>query len=236
MKTRKLLFLLPMRLVFFAIFQALIAVVFIVLNNEQPWHKAEGWWIISGLMTNILTFLIVNQLFIREGKKYFDNLKPNPETWKRDLLTTVGLFIIGAPLAMLPNILLARLLFGSEEIATRLFLRPMPMWVITIGIIWAIGQGIVELQMYFGYIMPRLETKLKNNWQAWVITSFFLALQHITLPLIFNWHFILWRIGMFLLFAFFAGLCLELKPRIFPYFATAHALMDLSLLFLIPTV
>ena len=46
--------------------------------------------------------------------------------------------------------------------------------------------------------------------------------------LILNGPFILWRLGMYLLFALFVGLLLKLRPSLLPYFAVIHALIDVS--------
>jgi len=46
----------------------------------------------------------------------------------------------------------------------------------------------------------------------------------------FDSDFMLWRIGMYLPFAFFAGLVLKLRPQLLPYFVIVHALMDVSTL------
>lgn len=126
---------LPFRLIFFALFQALIALIFFCIGVEKAWYQAEGWWIISGLITNILTFLVLVKLFKNEGKSYFENLRPQRKTWVRDLMLALVLMIIGAPLAMFPNTFLAKILFESEEVTTQLFFRPLPYWVIYSGII-----------------------------------------------------------------------------------------------------
>ncbi|MBN2805202.1 MAG: hypothetical protein JXR22_00960 [Prolixibacteraceae bacterium] len=233
MKTRSLIYLLPLRLILFVVFQALIALSFYFQQVDNAWHKAEGWWIISGLITNVITFAILSKLFRAEGRNYFDNLIPQRKTWVKDLLLTLAIMVIATPLAMFPNIFLAKILFGSQELTTQLFFRPLPYWVIYSGIIWALGQGLVELQFYFGYLMPQLEKKLNSSVKAWILASLFLSLQHIGIPLIFHWRFILWRFGMFLLFAFFTGWCIKKYPRIFPYMAIIHALMDLSLIFML---
>lgn len=76
--------------------------------------------------------------------------------------------------------------------------------------------------------MPRLEAKLRNGWAAWLIASFFLGAQHMFLPLILDGRFMLWRLGMYMPFALFAGLMLKLRPSLLPYFMIVHALVDLS--------
>ena len=66
------------------------------------------------------------------------------------------------------------------------------------------------------------------GWLAWLIASFFLAAQHIFLPLILDGGFILWRLGMYLPFALFAGLMIKLRPTLLPYYMIVHALIDVS--------
>ena len=95
------------------------------------------------------------------------------------------------------------------------FLFPLTIW-------------FAELPTYFGYCMPRLEAQLKNGWLAWIIASFFLAAQHVFLPLILNGAYLLWRFGMFLPFALITGLALKLRPGLLPYFVVVHALIDIT--------
>ncbi len=215
------------RLLLFAAFQGLIALIFLFSGNDSPWNKSEGFWIISGLLTNILVFFILQKLYKAESSSYFDNLKFIRKKWWKDLLIAVGFLLLAIPITTFPNIFLARALFGSEEATLQLFIRPLPLWVVIIGFIWAVTQGLVELPTYFSYIMPRIEKQLKNGWIALLIVSLFLSLQHITIPLIFNQDFILWRLGMFIPFALFIGICIKIRPRLFPYLLVIHTLMDI---------
>jgi len=61
---------------------------------------------------------------------------------------------------------------------------------------------------------------------AWLLASFFLSVQHATLPLIFDWPFILWRAFMFLPFALILGAVLAWRPRLLPYLMVGHFLID----------
>jgi len=76
--------------------------------------------------------------------------------------------------------------------------------------------------------MPRLEAQLKNGWDAWLIASFFLAAQHMFLPLILDGGYLLWRFGMFPPFALFTGLVIKLRPALLPYFVIVHALLNIT--------
>lgn len=219
---------LPLRWVLFIAFQALIALFFLILGKDTPWRLSEGYWIITGLLANGVTFYLLYRLYQQEGIRYFDNFRFVKEGWWKDLLIAIGLLAVSGPITMYPNTFLAEHLLGSVEASTELFFRPLPLWVILLGFLWALTQGLVELPAYFAYIMPRLGKQLNNGWLAWALASFFLAFQHTAIPLIFQADFILWRLGMFLPFAFFIGLCLKLRPRLFPYLMTGHALMDIG--------
>lgn len=60
-------------------------------------------------------------------------------------------------------------------------------------IVNAFSIAAVDAPLYIGYALPRLQILLKNKWSAIFIASFALAFQHIALPLIFEWQFMLWR-------------------------------------------
>jgi hypothetical protein len=75
--------------------------------------------------------------------------------------------------------------------------------------------------------MPHLAEQV-DGWVAWLIASFFLAVQHIFLPTILNGGYLLWRFGMFLPFALITGFAIKLRPALLPYFVIVHALLDVS--------
>ncbi len=217
-----------MRFALFAIFQCLLALLFFVLKTKDAWYTSQGWWILSALLANIVTFIVLKKYFNDKGIRYFDNFKFVKKDWWKDVLIVIGMFLITIPISTFPNTYLAQLLYNSTDVTFQLFFRSIPFWLIIVGFFWAITQGIVELPFYFAYLMPRLEKQMNNGWKAWFLASFFLAFQHVALPLIFDLRFMLWRLGMFMLFAFFLGLCLKLRPRLFPYLMIIHALMDIG--------
>jgi hypothetical protein len=227
LKNKAILLLLPSRLLLFAFFQACISLVFYFSGETNSWNQSEGYWIVNGFLTNVVCFFMLYKLFKNQGKSYFENFRIEPHQWWKDFLITIVFLGISFPLTMYPNIFLAEHLLGSQEEAAHLFFRPLPSWVLLTGILWAISQGLVELPFYFKGVVRKL-AKDENSWSAWFIASFFLAMQHITLPLIFNWGFIGWRFGMFLPFALFIGICLKIRPRLFPFLMFSHALMDIG--------
>lgn len=216
------------RTLFFALFQTLIAAVLSLTGSASPWNDSAGWWTFSALFTNLISIPLLAWLFRRENKRYFDFLSFSRQTVWKDVGITLLTMIVLMPLSILPNQWLATWLFGSDEIAFSLFFRPLPLWAGLVSILYPITIAFAELPTYFGYSMPRLEKQSGNSWFAWVIASFFLAFQHITLPLIFDWRFILWRFGMFLPLALLLGICLKIRPQLFAYFMIVHALLDMT--------
>lgn len=216
------------RTLLFALFQGVIAVLLGLSGDPAPWEASAAWWTISALLANLVSIVLLVWLFRMEGRRYFDFIPFSRQTVWTDLGLVVLLMAALAPLAMLPNQWLARLLFGSEEIAFDLMFRPLPLWAVGASLLFPLTIAFAELPTYFGYAMPRLEKQLGSGWLAWTIASLALALQHIALPLILDWRFMLWRLGMFIPLAFVMGLSLKLRPRLFPYLMALHALLDLS--------
>jgi hypothetical protein len=146
-----------------------------------------------------------------------------------NILALLALFLIGGPLGFFPNPLLATALFGSPQAVLPFVIRPLPMWAVYAGVIlFPITQGLAELAVYFSYVMPRLEAQGIRSWLAIGLPALMLGMQHIGVPLLFDGRYLLWRGLMFIPFAFFAGIVLHWRPRLLPYMAIVHALMDMS--------
>ena len=220
--------LLVSRFLLFALFQCFIFLIFKISGDPDAWHEAEGWWTFSALFTNILSIIFLVYIFRKEGKRYFEVFRFIREGWKKDLVIFLGLFILSGPISMLPNAWLARLLWDSTETSTLMLFRPLPLWALILSFGFPITIAFAELPTYFGTVMPRLQQSLKSSWWAMAIPAIFLALQHVTLPLIFDLRFMVWRFLMFLPFAFFVGICLKFRPRLLPYFMIAHGIMDVG--------
>jgi hypothetical protein len=95
-------------------------------------------------------------------------------------------------------------------------------------ILFPVTQGLVELATYLGYVMPRFKTQGMNTTLAVIIPSLMLAFQHMAVPLLFDVRFLAWRGLMFVPFALLVGTVLHWRPRLLPYLAVVHVLMDFS--------
>ena len=114
--------------------------------------------------------------------------------------------------------------------------RSLPLWAAYASLVlFPLTQGMAELASYFAYSMPRLESRGMRPWLAITLPALALSLQHIAVPLLFDARFLLWRGLMFLPFAFFVGIVLHWRPRLLPYMAIVHVLMDLSFAAMLPS-
>lgn len=216
------------RSAFFVLFQGLIALILLASNVQSPWYEFARWWPIVVFPANIVSLYFLIRLYKAEKKNFWDILHFSHKTWKSDLLWFIGFSLLAMPIAAMPRVPLAAAIFGDADIATNLLFRPIPTWAFFASFLFPLTIWFAELPTYFGYCMPRIADQLKNSWLAWILSSLFLAAQHMFLPLIFNGGYLLWRFGMFLPFALVIGLALKLRPRLLPYVVIAHALLDIS--------
>jgi hypothetical protein len=217
------------RPILFLLVQISFALVFFFSGDSAPWISASKYWILFPVFTNIVSIALLRQLYKAEGKSYIQRFSFKKDKWYVDLIITIGVFAIAFPLAMLPNTFLAQAIFKSQEITANLLFQKIPLWAVIVGFLWPLTHPFAELPTYFDYCMNRLTIDMKSEWKAYALSSLALAFQHITLPLIFDYRYLLWRFGMFLALAFFVGLCIKLRPRLFPYIVIGHGLLDLPI-------
>lgn len=219
------------RLVLFLVWQSLIAVGYALAGHAAPWSASAAWWPVSVTLTNLVTIGYLRRQAAREGVSYWTLIGStiNRQHVKLDLLTVSGLLIAAAPLAMVPNIGLAQLLFGDPMAPLAMFVQPLPVAVALVSLVlFPLTIAFAELPFYFGYVMPRLaESRSGYGWPV-LLPALFLAAQHATLPFIPEPRFVLWRLGMFVPFALLLGFALRWRPRLLPYLMAIHALIDLS--------
>lgn len=225
---------LPARLALFAFWQLVVAMILILLGVSDAWQASAAWWPVTAVLTNLVCLGLLRNLYRQEGASFWHIFRFQRQTLQKDLLILLGALIVTGPIAFVPNILAANWLFGTQQAALDLFIRPLPQWgIILAAVLFPVMVALAELPTYFAYIMPRLEAQT-GRWSA-VLPALFLAAQHCTLPLIWDGRFILWRFIMFLPFALFLGLLLRWRPQLLPYLVVVHGLMDLATVLMIPT-
>jgi hypothetical protein len=215
------------RSVLFMLFQALIALMLHTTGTASAWEESARYWTLIVSLANFASIYLLVRLYNAEGKRFFDIFKFSRAEWKKDLLWFIGFSIIALPIVGAPREPLAAAIFGDAMTATNMLFRPLPMWAFALSFLFPLTIAFAELPTYFSYAMPRLSQQL-NVWLAWLITSFFLAAQHMFLPTILDGGYLLWRFGMFLPFALLTGLVLKLRPTLLPYLVIVHALLDVT--------
>jgi membrane protease YdiL (CAAX protease family) len=223
------------RIVLFAAWQGVIALLYLLTGSTAAWDASAAWWMVTATLTNLVCIFLLIRLFKMEGLRYRDLFRFQRETVKTDLLWVLGLLILSIPAATLPNYFTAQWLFGDSQAVVPLFFRALPLWaILPTLVLFPLTIALAEIPTYFGYVMPRLEKQV-GTWLAVLLAALALAAQHVTLPLVFDVRFILWRLLMFIPFALLLAIALRWRPRLLPYMVIVHGLLDLSAAWMVYT-
>jgi hypothetical protein len=209
--------------------QALFALAFSLVGSQDAWAQSADWWPIGVVLTNTICLLLLLSQFRGEGRSYWEVFRIRRAHIKGDLLAVFAWMAVAGPAGFFPNVLLAGWLFGDSLAVLDMFVRPLPLWAVYAAIfLFPITQGLVETPLYFGYGMPRLMKQGLPAWLSLTIPAVMLGFQHLAVPFLFDLRFVVWRAFMYLPFAFVIGLMLLWRPRLQPYIAIIHVLMNMS--------
>ena len=244
LKNNTVWLLLPARTIFFLVGQALIALILLIFSGVSDWQASAAWWPMAVALADIFCLYLLIRWYKKEGKNFFSEFRFFRQTFWKDLGFVLLSLVIGGPLSVFPNFLLSTWLFGNPEATLDLFVGSLPLWAVVVsGIFFPLGQALTEIPMYMRYIAPKLEGKSVSGygmkpWLAVGLASLFLSLQHITAPLVLDVRFIIWRALMYLPFAIYVGILIRWRPRLLPFIAVIHWLMNLSFVFmyLVPNI
>ncbi|MBK7427933.1 MAG: hypothetical protein IPI60_13355 [Saprospiraceae bacterium] len=217
----KIVALLFSRLLLFAFFQGLIALILF------SWFESQKYWILVATITNICSILILRTLLKNKGINLLSIFKFDSTTLKKDLFIFLLLASISIPLVLLPSYYLNIWIYGGSSHYSDIMFQPISKVLVYLLLIaFPLSIAFAELATYFGYLMPLLKTRLKSKTLIVLIPAFFLSIQHCTLPLIFELDFIVFRALVFLPFAVLLGISIFKRPSLFPYFVVFHGLLD----------
>ncbi|MBE0417129.1 MAG: hypothetical protein IBX63_05145 [Coriobacteriia bacterium] len=218
------------RTALFAFYQALIALVFLIVGSPEPWSRSVAWWPLAAIFANADTLGLLWLAARREGIRVWRLYGFDRSSAKRDLLWLLGAVVVSAPLAYLPNVWLARAFFADPATPLVTMFQPLPPWMLWTALaLFPLTIALAELPAYYGYAMPRIRRRVGGVWWVPLLVGVAHALQHVTLPLVFDASFALWRFGMFLPFAVFLGYAIDRRPSLLPYLMVVHGLLDLQL-------
>ncbi len=210
--------------------QASVALAALLAGAADPWRVAADWWLGWFAVANLLTLAVLRRALHREGRRLRDLYRIRRANVRGDLPWVAAGLLLAGPIGFLPNLLIGGALWGSSEVGADLSFRALPVaGAVLILLVFPIAQGAAELPTYFGYVMPRLRARYGWGIGALVVSAAMLSTQHIFLPLLFDWRFLVWRALMFVPFALWIGFVIHRRPTTLPYLAVAHGLLDASL-------
>lgn len=221
----------------FLVFQALIALIYLLAGNPAPWLASIAWWPLVAFLGSAVNLVLLVALLRREGGSYRALVAFDRRHIAGDLLLLIALLVISGPISMLPSTYLSQWLFGSAQAASDLYMRAVPLVAaFTLLILFPLGQALTELPNYFGYAMPRLKHQTGSTFVAMTVPALVLAAQHMFLPFIPNIRFMTMRLLMFLPFAIFLAIVLQWRPRLLPYLMIVHFIMDAATVWFVVAV
>ncbi|MES0489197.1 MAG: CPBP family intramembrane glutamic endopeptidase [Leptospirales bacterium] len=189
------------RLIFAVLAQALVAGIFMLQGHATPWEAAAPWWPVYGTLLDIGCLVLLVRLARKEGIRLFDLVSFQRQKLRRDLLLGVGFLVLLTILGVIGSIITGLLVYGSTPAPA--IVVPLPLWGGLYSLlIWPIFWAIAEQMTYVGYALPRLEILSGKAWLAVIIVTFGWALQHSALPLMWDWHWAVYRFGATLLIGF----------------------------------
>jgi hypothetical protein len=218
------------RLLLFLLFDAVIAAVFALAGAPDPWDAAVAWWPLSVTLGNVGCLLLLRSVLRAEGLGLASVYgRFARATWKVDLLWVLGAVVVSAVLVQMPSALLSLALWGDTTATLSVMFRPLPLGAIAVlCVAFPVSVALTELPLYFGYVLPRLRAATGRRWLPIVAVAAVLSLQHVALPLVFDWRIMLWRSLMYAPFALWVGWLLDHRRSLMPYMIVVHGLLDVS--------
>jgi hypothetical protein len=218
---------LPARTLLFALAQLVLFGIYSLLGKPQAWTEAGKAWMVSDAAVNVLVLALLVWLVSKEGIRFRHLTSFDPKRLGKDLLFALA-FLIPAVVAGTLGTFGGSLLIYGNPLPPNVFFKLPVLATLIYVIVFPISNAAVELPTYYGYAYPRLEAMTKRPWLSLGLAIFFLGLQHISLNLVFDAHYLAWRFLSMVPVAILVGLVYRRTRRLFPM-QVAHWVMDLQL-------
>jgi uncharacterized protein len=216
------LFMLFARFLFALLFQSLVALLFSLRGDPTPFQSAAPWWTVYGSLIDVACLISIARLMSGEGLKVSSLIDFNRNSLMKDIRLTFGLIFLFLIIGFGGGILTGILIYGGPPPSA---MGGLPLWGTLYSlIIWPALWGFTEQLTYQGYVLPRLLSLSGSTWLTILILGLGYGFQHIALPLIFDWKFILFRFLSSLPFIIMFPVYLRTK-RLAP-FMIAHWIVD----------
>ena len=222
------------RSVFIIAAQAVAVAVIGLHSRIWSWNAAAKWWTVYGTIVDVGCLALMAAYTRKEGIRLRDLIGRVRFRWGHDLWLGAGILCLTFPFFIPAARVASRLLYGSQPPMFDGLLagRILPLWgVVYTFSVWLLIWSPTEEMTYQGYALPRIEALSHHRWIAVTIVSFWWALQHVFLPFILDWKYVVWRFVAFLPSMIVMTL-LYLKVRRLPPFFVAHWAMDIVAIFM----
>lgn len=200
----------------------IVGVIFAQLIN-QSLEGASQWWSIICTVCNVTTIALLMTICKSEGSSYkrLIGYQKNQGNVKYTLLIVVIMLLLGVG-GMYG---FGFLIYGYVPVR---MIQPIPVWLAAINVVLLpLTVVFAELPLYFGYALNGIEKVTGNKILSIVYPTFFYALQHSFVPLLFDWKHILYRFLSFLPLVFALGVIYYKKRKLVPLMI-GHAILDLA--------
>jgi membrane protease YdiL (CAAX protease family) len=212
------------RLVLAFVAQALVAGVYMLAGDPTPWVSAQPWWVVAGTLIDLGCLVLLWRLVRQEGIGLLDLLNYQPGRFRRAFLQTVGLLVLYTILFLAGGMIFGPLIYGEATPPTPY--GGLPLWAALYSVlVWPVLWAIAEQFTYLGYALPRLEVLSGKAWVAVGIVGFGWCIQHIALPYIPDWQWLLYRFTATLPIAIVLPIVYLRSRRLLP-FIVAHWALD----------
>ncbi|KAA9028551.1 CPBP family intramembrane metalloprotease [Niallia endozanthoxylica] len=221
-------FSLVLRTVLFLIAGLIFTGILALQGSEQPFHDAEKWWPFQVIAANLFTYFIIKGFLKKEGLSYKSLFQSPKDKNRKTVREYVILFLAAIIGGAVPLYLFSYLLLGAIPPPDTHF-QALPVGYAVIALIlFPLSNALVETPTYIGYALPRLQKVTGRMYTPILIAGFFLALQHIFLPIVLEADYMLWRLFSFIPLAIILGIFYTKTKRLRPI-VIIHFIIDLQL-------
>ncbi len=195
----------------------------ILIRTDDAFNQSATYWTLYLTLTNVILLALMFKFNNHIG--YTQSFKFE-KTHAVSFLKWLPVLLI---VAMVPNLLLAYVIYGDLEIGAKLLLFNQGFLMMLFNLsLFPILQGLTEIPFYFLVLKPAIKHHTTKPILYLGIPILMLSLQHSVMPFYLDWSYVLYRGFMFLGFALFIGIMIDKKPGYMPYFIIIHILMNLS--------
>lgn len=212
-------FLLPL---FRSVLFIIVGVLFAGLTN-QTLAQASRWWSVLCTACNIITIALLMAVCKNEGITYKELI--NFQKGQKSLKYTLTVVVLMIVLGMGGMYGIGYMIYGYVPVT---MIQPIPVWLSAINIILLpLTVVFAELPLYLGYAFNGIEKSTGNKLLAVIYPTFFYALQHGFIPLLFDWRHILFRFLSFLPLIIVLVILYNKKRKLAPLMI-GHSVLDLA--------